>query len=325
MRQDFCRNIEKTAEMLSSTTRLLKLLTLLQSRPRWTGPELAGRLAVSARTLRYDIDKLRELGYPVHGEQGPAGGYQLRAGTTVPPLLLDDDEAVALAIGLRLATGSGGDLGESAATALAKLEQVLPRRLHGRVSALRGFTATVTNDDRRIDPELILFLTTACRDRQRVRFDYTTRDGRTGRREVEPYRVLHFGGRWYLTAFDPERDDWRSFRLDRLEAKRPAGARFTPRVASEPAALLNSIDVAYRKLRAVVLVAAAADDVVRRVPSTVPVEPVDTERCRVFATGDTASNLAINLLMLDRSFTLEEAPEELRAALRTISERIAAV
>ena len=309
--------------MANPSARLLKLLTLLQSRPWWSGPELAERLEVSARTLRYDVDKLRRLGYPVHGEAGVAGGYRLRAGTALPPLLLDDDEAVAMAIGLRLATSGGDDLGESAATALAKLEQVLPRRLHGRVSALRDYTASVTHGGRLVDPDLILFLTAACRDRHRVRFDYTTGNGRTTRRQVEPHRVLHFGGRWYLTAFDPDRDDWRSFRLDRLEVKKPAGARFSPRGAPEPAALLTSIDALYRKHRAVVMVAAPAEDVVRSLPTSVPVEPVDADRCRVFATGDTAYNLALNLLMLDRGFDLEEASEELRTALRKISERAA--
>lgn len=311
--------------MANPSARLLKLLTLLQSRPRWTGPELAERLGVGARTLRYDVDKLRRLGYPVHGEQGIAGGYQLRAGTALPPLLLDDDEAVAMAIGLRLATGGGGELGESAATALAKLEQVLPRRLHGRVTALRSYTASVPRGGRLVDPDVIVFLTAACRDRVRVRFDYTSRDGRTARRQVEPYRVLHLGGRWYLTAFDPDRDDWRSFRLDRLEVKKPAGARFTPRSAPEPSALLDAIDAAHQKHHAVVVVAAPAEDVARRLPTSVPVEPVDAERCRVFATGDTAYNLAVNLLMLDQGFTLERASDELRSALRTISQRTAAV
>lgn len=310
--------------MATPSARLLKLLTLLQSRASWTGPELAGRLEVSARTLRYDVDKLRQLGYPVHGEQGAGGGYRLRAGTTLPPLLLDDDEAVAIAIALRLTTGND-DLGESAATALAKLEQVLPRRLHGRVSALRNHTASLPHDRSQVDPDLILFLTAACRDQHWVRFDYTTRDGQTTRRQVEPYRVLHLRGRWYLTAFDPDRDDWRNFRLDRLDAKRPAGARFTPRSAPKPEALLDSIDAAYQKHRAIVTITAPAEDLARRLPSTVPVEPVDARHCRVFATGDTAYNLAVNLLMLDCNFELEQATQELRTALHTIRQRTTAV
>lgn len=247
----------KTGVVDNPSARLLRLLTLLQSRTRWSGPELAERLRVSARTLRYDVDKLRRLGYPVHGGSGVAGGYQLRAGTTLPPLLLDDEEAVAMAIGLRLAAGSGGDLGESATTALAKLDQVLPRRLLGRVAALRHYTASVTQTGgRSVDPDLVVFLTAACRDRQRVRFDYTTSDAQTSRREVEPYRVLQLDGRWYLTAFDPDRDDWRSFRLDRLDMKKPAGARFTARAAPEPAALLESINAMFGKYRAIAVVGA---------------------------------------------------------------------
>ena len=310
--------------MTSPSARLLRLLTLLQARTRWSGRELAERLEVSARTLRYDVDKLRQLGYPVHGGPGAAGGYELRAGTTLPPLALEDDEAVAMAIGLRLAAGGAGDLGESAATALAKLEQVLPRRLRGRVAALRDHTASLARGGgRSVDPDLVLFLTAACRDRQRVRFDYTAHDLRTTRRDVEPYRVLQLGGRWYLTAFDPDRDDWRSFRLDRLEIRKPAGARFTPRVAPEPAALLTSIDAVFRRYRAVVLVAAPAEEVASRVPTSVAVEPVDAGHCRVFATGETAHDVAVNLLMLDRGFAVEEASAEVRTALQTISERAA--
>jgi predicted DNA-binding transcriptional regulator YafY len=279
---------------------------------------------VSARTLRYDVDKLRQLGYPVHGEPGASGGYQLRAGTTLPPLALDDDEAVAMAIGLRLAAGGAGDLGESAATALAKLEQVLPHRLRGRVAALRDYTTSVTQEGgRTVDPDLVVFLTAACRDRQRVRFDYTAHDARTTRRDVEPYRVLQLGGRWYLTAFDPDRDDWRSFRLDRIDVRTPAGTRFTPRTAPGAAALLTSIGAVHRKHRAVIIVAAPAEEVARRVPVSVPVEPVDAAHCRVFATGENAHAVAVNLLMLDRSFTLEEASAGVREALQAISERTA--
>lgn len=311
--------------VVSPSARLLRLLTLLQARTRWTSNELATRLDVSARTLRYDVAKLRELGYVVQGESGPAGGYRLRAGTDLPPLLLDDDEAVALAIGLRLAAGSGA-LGESAATALAKLEQVLPRRLRGRVAALRRYTTSLPRGDRPVvDPALVVLLTGACRDLQQVRFDYVAGDGRTTEREVEPYRVLQLDGRWYLTAFDPSRADWRSFRLDRMTVTRPAGVRFTPRAAPEPELLLASIDAAFRRHRAVVTVAAPAEDVTSRVPPMVPVEPVSPTSCRVIASGETAYNVALNLLMLDRPFTLEDASPDVRAALQTIQGRLASL
>lgn len=308
--------------MASPSARLLRLLTLLQARRRWSGPALAERLGVSPRTVRYDVDKLRQLGYSVHGGPGAGGGYELRAGTTLPPLLFDDEEAVAMALGLRLAANGVGDLGEHAGTALAKLEQALPKRLRARVAALREYTASVPqNRAALVDPDLVLFITGACRDRHRVRFDYTARDGRSTRREVEPYRVIHLGGRWYLAAFDPDRDDWRNFRLDRLGIKQPVGARFTPRPEPDPAALLASIDAAYRKHRAVVIVAVSAARVAARVPASVPVEAVDADHCRVFATGETAHNVALHLLMLDRDFLVEEASAEVRAALRTIARR----
>ncbi len=316
--------MRETIFVASPSARLLRLLTLLQTRRRWSGRDLAERLEISARTLRYDVDKLRQLGYPVHGGSGPGGGYELRAGTTLPPLLLDDDEAVAMALGLRLAAGGLGDLGDSAETALAKLEQVLPRRLTGRVTALRDYTASVTHGDGHVvDPDLVLFLAAASRDAHRVRFDYTAHDHRTTRREVEPYRVVQLGGRWYLVAFDPDRGDWRSFRLDRLKVKRPVGARFTPRVAPEPAALLTSIDAVFRRYRAVVVVAAPAEEVAARVPASVPVEAIDGGHCRVFARGEAAYNVALNLLLLDRGFAVEEASAEVRTALRIISQRAA--
>lgn len=170
-----------------------------------------------------------------------------------------------------------------------------------------------------------MFLTAAGRDHQRVRFDYTTGAAKTSRREVKPYRVLQLSGRWYLMAFDPDRDDWRSFRLDRLAVRKPAGARFRLRDAPEPAALLESIDAVFRRYRAIAVVAAPAEDVASRLPTSVPVEPVDAGRCRVFATGETAHNVAFNLLLLDREFVLEAASAEVRPALRTISERAAAV
>lgn len=310
--------------VVSPSARLLQLLTLLHARTQWGGRDLAQRLDVSPRTLRYDIDKLRQLGYAVHGEPGAAGGYALRPGTTMPPLLLSDDEAVAMVLGLRLAGGGVGDLGESAGTALAKLEQVLPQRLRGRVAALRDYTASVPQGDAGVvDPDLVVFLTGACRDRHRVRFDYTAHHGRTSRREVEPYRVIQLGGRWYLSTFDPDRHDWRSFRLDRLVVKQPAGVRFEPRAAPDPTALLSSIDAAFRKFRAVVIVAGSAQDVAARVPMSVPVQAVDPEHRRVFATGVTATNVALHLLMLDRNFTVEEASTEVRAALHAISRRAA--
>ncbi|MDV3222717.1 helix-turn-helix transcriptional regulator [Intrasporangium sp.] len=309
--------------MSNPSARLLALLTVLQSRRHWTGAELVERLGVSPRTIRYDVEKLRALGYQVHGTTGVGGGYELRPGSMLPPLLLGDDEAVAIALGLRLATGHASQLGEQAATALVKLEQVLPARLRGRVNALRTYTAAVPPSDSSVDPDLVLFLTTAARDHQRVRFDYSARDGSVTRRDVEPHRLLQLGRHWYLVAFDPQRNAWRHFRLDRVEIRRPAGARFAPRPAPDPQALLDSIDAHYQRHRAVVLVFAPADVVSARLPAVVPVEPVDEDRCRVHASGESAHHLAVNLLLLDRDFLIETASPDVRRALQLLGKRVA--
>lgn len=309
--------------MDSPTIRLLRLLTLLQSRGRWTGPELAERLEVSPRTLRYDIAKLRELGYSVRAGTGVAGGYALGPGDTMPPLLLDDSEAVALVIGLRLA--ASGTVGDAAATALVKLSQVMPWRLQGQVDTLREFTANAESDAVTIDPDVLVMLSMACRDRELVRFDYTASDGSTSRREVEPSRLVQMGRHWYLTAFDVARHDWRSFRLDRLESGRPGGQRFAPRAAPDPSALAASTDAVFRRFGATALVQAPADVVRGRLPAVVPVEAVDDATCRVGATGASAFALATNLILLDQDFTVEEtaAAPAVVAALDTIGRRAA--
>ncbi|MFB9686473.1 helix-turn-helix transcriptional regulator [Amycolatopsis plumensis] len=298
--------------MPNPSSRLLALLALMQTRPSWTGADLAERLGVSPRTVRYDVGKLRELGYPVEAIPGVAGGYRLRAGTSLPPLQLDDDEAVAVLLALRTAT----ELGEAAGTALVKLEQVLPRRLRGRAAAMRRYTEAVPKPGG-VDPDLLIFLVGACRDHRRVRFDY-----QEARREVEPHRVVQVGRRWYLVAFDPARDGWRHFRLDRMTVKRPEGARFVPREAPSAADVVHGIDAVFARHRAVVLVDAPAAEIVARVPSAVPVEWVDEERCRVHATGESPGALALNLLMLDADFVLEESSAELDAALATLRRRL---
>lgn len=319
MRQDTCLKEWQSRRVSNPTTRLLRLLTLLQSRGRWNGPELAERLEISPRTLRYDVAKLRELGYPVHAETGTGGGYALRPGDKMPPLLLGDDEAVALVVGLRLA--ASGTAGEAAATALVKLAQVMPLRLRGQVGVLREFTANAESDAAAIDPDVVVMLATACRDRELVRFDYAARDGGVSRREVEPYRLVQMGRRWYLTAFDVARNDWRSFRLDRLESGRPGGRRFTPRAAPDPAALLASTDALFRRFKASVLVQAPADVVRGRLPAVVAVEAVNDATCRVHATGASAFALATNLILLDQDFTVEETTADVAAALDTIGRR----
>ncbi|MCW2758619.1 MAG: hypothetical protein JWO46_2365, partial [Nocardioidaceae bacterium] len=209
--------------------RLLTLLSLLQTPREWPGPELADRLGVTTRTIRNDVDRLRGLGYPVEATRGNIGGYKLAAGTAMPPLLLEDDEAVAIAVSL--STTSGGSvtgIEESALRALTKLMQVLPKRLGGRVDALQAHTVRATAPRRQptVDGTLLTQLAAAARDREVVRFGYSDHAGSGTERKVEPYRLVSWGGRWYFVAFDLDRDDWRTFRVDRVGEVRGIGHRF---------------------------------------------------------------------------------------------------
>lgn len=216
--------------MLETSARLLRLLSLLQARRDWTSTELATRLGVTTRTIRNDIGRLRALGYPVDARPGVAGGYRLGSEGALPPLLLDDEEAVAVAIGLRTAA-SGGVAGieETSMRALAKLQQVLPSRLRHRVSAFRSHTLPMPSRGSQVDPDVLTVIASACRDHERLRFDYRAHSGAATRRSVEPYRLVNDRRRWYLVAWDVDRDAWRTFRVDRIEPRTPAGPRFTPR------------------------------------------------------------------------------------------------
>jgi predicted DNA-binding transcriptional regulator YafY len=233
--------------MVQTSARLLALLSLLQVRREWTGQELADRLEVGPRTIRRDVDKLRSLGYPIEAAPGVAGGYRLGTGGELPPLLLEDSEAVAVAVGLRTAaTASISGIEETSVRALAKLEQVLPDRLRRRVSALAGATSTFAVAGPSIDPEMLATIAGACRDGVRLRFSYTTRDERTGKRNTEPCAVVHTGYRWYVIAYDLDRDDWRTFRIDRIGGRAQLGPRGTRRTVpgGDPAAYVQ------RQLRA---------------------------------------------------------------------------
>ncbi|SPT58193.1 Proteasome accessory factor B [Actinomadura madurae] len=220
--------------MLEASARLLRLLSLLQTRADWTGAELAERLQVSVRTVRYDIGKLRDLGYPVHAVPGAAGGYRLGAGAALPPLLLDDEEAVAVAVSLRTAAGGTvTGIEETSVRALAKLEQVLPSRLRRRVGALHDYTTRLTPGGPTVSADVLATVAAACRDHRRLRFGYRKHDGSETARDVEPYRLVHTGRRWYLTAWDVARDGWRTFRVDRLTPRTPR-ARGSPRASRLP-------------------------------------------------------------------------------------------
>jgi predicted DNA-binding transcriptional regulator YafY len=214
------------------TGRALQLLSLLQTHRLWPSAQLAEHLGVTGRTVRRDVDRLRSLGYPVDATPGTNGGYRLAAGAHLPPLVLDDDEAVAVALGLRsAATAAIGGIDETALRALAKIEQLLPDRLRRRVSALHSNVVELrwSGPDDDVDPDALGVLAIACRDREQVRFDYRRRDGEHSERVVEPHRLVTAERRWYLVAYDLRRDDWRTFRVDRLSGAALAGGRCTPR------------------------------------------------------------------------------------------------
>lgn len=216
--------------MSDPTARALQLLGLLQHHKHWTGPELAMRLGVTARTLRRDVDRLRELGYRVHARPGAAGGYQLDSGGVLPPLLLDDDEAVAIAVGLRTAAILGVAHGEQTSlSALAKIEQLLPRALRRRVAALQEYTVPSVRADARIDAGVLAQLALLCRDHERLRFRYTAFGGAETARLVEPHSLVPHDRHWYFVAWDLGREDWRTFRIDRMTGLLGTGVRFTPR------------------------------------------------------------------------------------------------
>ena len=216
--------------MLETSARLLHLLSLLQLRREWTGSALADRMDVTERTVRRDIGKLRTLGYPIHASPGVAGGYQLGAGAQLPPLLLDDDEALAVALGLSAVTASPvAGIGEASVRALTKLEQVLPSRLRPRFAGLRSAVTRMAAVSTPIRPEILTALSAAITERRTVVFRYSRQDGESSRRLVEPYRLVDTGRRWYLVAWDTMREDWRTFRVDRCQSVPAQRERFTPR------------------------------------------------------------------------------------------------
>ncbi|GGU77047.1 helix-turn-helix transcriptional regulator [Lentzea flava] len=218
------------ASSATTSGRLLALLSMLQIRRDWPGSLLAQRLGVSERTVRRDVDRLRELGYAVHAIKGPDGGYRLEAGSEVPPLLFDEEQAVALAVALRIAVGTGAGIEEAAARALVTVRQVLPARLRRRVDALEVTTAESAR--RQVDTEVLLALSSAIRAGEEVRFDYRSpgrgEDAGPARR-VQPHHLVVSAGRWYLVGWSPEREDWRTYRADRMTLRIPTGPRFTPR------------------------------------------------------------------------------------------------
>ncbi|QGK70728.1 WYL domain-containing protein [Allosaccharopolyspora coralli] len=316
--------------MGDTASRLLHLLSLLQARQHWSGAALACRLDVTTRTVRADVERLRSLGYDIDATPGSNGGYRLRAGTRMPPLLLDDDEAVAVAVGLRTAAASGVDgVGDHAMRAVAKLEQLLPSRLRHRLSTVTAVAETVPAERDPVACDVLAAVATACHRNEQLRLDYCDRQQESTRRQVEPHRLIHVGGRWYLVAYDLDRADWRSFRLDRISPKTPTGPRFVPRELPGPdlaTFVTRGRMQALWNYRARVTVHAPAETVAGRIPTGIwTVQPLDAHASQLDAGAHTAELLAAYLgaLGLDFSIDPEQAPE-LAEAAATLARRYAA-
>ncbi|HET6499458.1 MAG TPA: YafY family protein [Amycolatopsis sp.] len=302
--------------MANTSTRTLRLLSLLQNHRYWPGIELAERLGVSVRTLRRDIDRLRELGYPVEAHRGVDGGYELAAGAALPPLVIDDEEAVALAVGLQAAAqGAVEGIAESSVRVLAKVVQVMPARLRRRVEALRAMTVPAGWDGPAragVDPGVLTAVALACRDNEHLRFSYTAVGGQLTDRHVEPHRLVCLGRRWYLVAYDLTRHDWRSFRVDRLTAPHGTGSRFRPRdlPAADAAEFVRSgLDNLPRPYLVEVLVDAPAATVRERIGRWSTAEEVDAEHCRVRMTADSLDWAIMALGVLGADFRVLDPPE----------------
>jgi len=309
--------------MESPAERLLKLLSLLQARPSWTAEELGERLTVTTRTVRRDISRLRDLGYPVNADPGPHGGYQLGAGAALPPLLLSDDEAVAIVVGLRVASGHGvAGFEESAVAALAKIEQVMPSRLRHRVAAVQ--TSTIPLEGRSgppVDPNTVVMVAQACRGRERLRFAYTDANDQASDRLVEPFQLVHVERRWYLVAFDASRAGWRNFRLDRMTDPALTGHRFERRDEPDALAMVTEgIALHSYEHIAVVHLDATVEDAAESVSRSVGVLEAVDGGCRLRVGGD-LDWIARFLVNLPFAFRVIEPPE-LRAELRALGQRL---
>ncbi|NEK85091.1 WYL domain-containing protein [Blastococcus saxobsidens] len=322
-------------EKNGTSSRLLTLLSLLQARRDWPGATLAERLDVHPRTVRRDVDRLRELGYPVRAFKGPDGGYRLDAGTQLPPLLFDDDQAVALAVALRLATTSGAGIGEAAARALTTVRQVMPARLRHRIDAVQ-VAPVASGATVEVDPAVLMALTAAIRAREILRFEYATVDGRVpGREEIvpprraEPHSLVARGGRWYLVAFDLDRADWRTYRCDRITPRVPTGPRFTPR-ALPGGDLTTFVNAVFKGSTGGVDAWPCTGTVELGLPaarvapfaSDGVVEALGPDRCRLTLGAWSWVGLAAAVARYDTD-VLTVDPPALAEAFRTLSERFA--
>jgi predicted DNA-binding transcriptional regulator YafY len=314
--------------MLQASARLLRLLTLLQSRSLWSGAELAERLEVTPRTLRRDVDRLRSLGYPIDGATGVAGGYVLGPGASLPPLSLDEDEATAVFVGLHAAAGTVTGAGTAAMRALSKLERVLPMRLRKNLRTLRSFVTDLGGRQRPLSLANVSTLAGACSERRRTQITYASRDGAKSDRVVEPLRLVRVGALWYLVAWDPAKDDWRTFRLDRMTKVEAGNERFKARPPPHDdlvAYVTLSISASPHAHRAKVLLHAPIEDVRPRVgPFDAHFVPVSTRTCSMELGAPTLDVLVSRLLWLGIDFELVAPSDELRRHLRTVAKRLEA-
>ena len=310
--------------MLPTSTRLLRLLSLLQSRRHWSGRDLSERLEIDQRTVRRDVDRLRELGYPVQAFSGHGGGYQLGAGSSMPPVLLTDDEAVAVAVALRAAAGSVAKMEETAIGLLAKLDQVLPARLRKRASALHSVTITLPGTDTAPAVDVLTRIAAACRDNLKLKLSYKDRAGKPTMRNLEPMRLAHTGRRWYLVAWDLDREDWRTFRVDRVQQVAAVGTQFVPRKFPGDIAAYVSQSIMYTAYtHRVRLKLKGAHDVLRK---QVPLwcgqlEVLDDEHCSLNMGADSPEMLVTLMVMTGMDFELLDS-HELKPQMRRIAERL---
>ncbi|GAB3242676.1 helix-turn-helix transcriptional regulator [Nocardioides dilutus] len=312
---------------MNTSARMLRLLSLLQTHRYWPGSELSDRLEVSPRTLRRDIDRLRELGYTVDAVRGVAGGYQLRAGGSLPPLLLEDEEAVAIAVGLQsAASGSIAGMEEPSVQALTKVIGLMPPRLRRQMDAIRSETDNLPwRGGPELDPSLLAVLAQACRDDEPLKFTYTAREVEPTDRWVEPHRLVTLGRRWYLVAYDRDRQDWRSFRVDRISEPRTTGQRFRPRdLPAEDA--LTFVQSGIRRMPQRYAVRVRVDATVAEVAAAVghwgTVSGEDGD-CLLEMNVDALEWPVMVLTQLDRDFVVE-GPPELVEVLDRASRRFAA-
>jgi predicted DNA-binding transcriptional regulator YafY len=314
--------------MLTASSRLLRLIALLQSRRYWPGRELSERLEIDPRTLRRDVERLRELGYPVQASSGVGGGYQMGGGAELPPMLLDDDEAVAVAVSLRAAAASVGGIEETSMRLLAKMDQLLPARQRRRASALHAVTISLRSGEPMADAELLARSAAACRDQECLQFGYRDRGGRVTQRRVEPMRLANAGRRWYLVAWDLQRGDWRTFRSDRMSGPLSTGPRFTPRRPPMDLAeyVKRAISFSPFEYQLRIRLHRPMQEMAQRLPPWAGMLEHESDTSCILSTGADSVEAMAAQLMFAGNFELVERPPwlpQLRETIARLQKRVA--